>query len=89
MKVTSLNSYVYGAGKQGRYRCMKDEAIVDFFMDQGWKPKFTLRERNAEVERLMREDEISREDAEFMVDDEIQSDLEYWLMTNFNNAPVS
>lgn len=88
MTVTSLNAYIYGVGK-GRYRCMKDGAIVDFFMEQGWRPKFTLRERQAEVVRLMREDHLSREDAEFMVDDEIQSDLEEWLMMNFNNAPVS
>jgi hypothetical protein len=68
---------------------MKDEAIVEFFMGQGWKPKFTLKERELEVLRLIEQEKLSRVDAEFMVDDEIQSDLECWLMLKYTDSPLS
>jgi hypothetical protein len=86
MKVISLNAFIYGFG-DGRYRCMKDESVVAFFLEQGWKPKYTAREREIEVQKRMGEG-LTRSEAEFEVDDDINSDLEDWVQMNFSKTLV-
>jgi hypothetical protein len=72
----------YGIGKNGRYRVMRDTQVAAFFMELGWKPKYDLKQRRAEIEKRM-EDGLTRKEAEWDIDEEIQSDLELFTMLRF------
>jgi len=62
---------------------MKDYEVARFFMEQGWKPKYTMKERNAEVARRCVQGFLTRSEAEYEIDEEIQDDLENWVQMNF------
>lgn len=85
LKLIVSNSEIkrYGIGKSGRYRVMGDTQVAQFFMEMGWKPKYDLQQRAAEVERRML-DGLTRKEAEWDVDEEIQSDLENFTLLRFS-----
>lgn len=88
MKTISLVERKYGVGMKGRYRCMKESQIVNYFMSLGWKPKWTLAERNDEVIARMERDELTKSEAEFAVDEDIQRDLEDWIQLTFHKGLI-
>lgn len=73
----------YGVGRTGRYRVMGDAQVAAFFMELGWKPKYDLQQRKAEIERRMQEEGLTRKEAEWDIDEEIQNDLELFTVLRF------
>lgn len=79
------NLIKYGFG-EGRYRVMGDPKVAEFFMECGWKPKYDMEQRQTEIARRMA-DGLTEDEAQWDVDEEIQSDLE--LFTALRFAKVS
>lgn len=77
----------YGLGMKGRYRIMAEPEAAMFFIERGWRPLYTRAEREVEIERRMREDEFTRDEAEWDVDEDIHRDLEEWVMLAFSKTP--
>lgn len=73
---------IYGFGKSGRYRVMSDYQLAKYFIGLGWIPKFTLQQREAEINKRVA-DGLSRTEAAWEIDEEIQEDLENWIQLNF------
>lgn len=72
----------YGVGVAGRYRVMRDPQVATFFMECGWRPKYNVEQRKAEISRRMTEG-LTKKEAEWDIDEEIQADLELFTMLRF------